>query len=411
MITAVITALITALITAPVTVGLTLWWTGREATPTSLPLVTTSANAAPPPFSTALASPVSAPALERADLSWAPASTRVAATDLDGDGASEIVFAGPELSVFDAEGRAVARSPAKGGIDVLEAFGGAFYAGWGREKQVPAGDPPPRLSSVVRYTLGGGGLVTESIVSPESSRPQVVAVSPAGPDLLVAWFADKYSVSARRASRTGAGWTLTPVAEARTAPVWLSADLTGDGVLDVIYGRTYGDETGSPGDAWLVPGAPPGSSARATLHGAPILIPTTGGVRAGCVADTDGDGRPEVVLADGWDKDYGHKAQAQIRLVTWVNGAVQSTVLDRSPGDFDVSRVIAADLDGDRKDEILAVTNTRLRVVGLRMVGRQRRWVAWDTAPGLKDVAVAVDAQGVNIIVAGPRPESLRWPG
>ncbi len=395
----------TVLVTVPLTALATLWWTARPR-PTDAPIVASSVPptasrsdpartdppkpaAADPP---ALAQAVDPPRLVRTDIAaWAAGARRVAATDLDGDGDSEIALVGADVTVVTSTGQALATTPAAGGINVLEGFGGAFYAGWGRDK-----DAPNASASIVRYTLRQRALSAETVVAPTTTRPQIVAISPAKPaGLLLAWFSDKYGVTAVRGSQSAkrAPWTLTSAAATRTAPVWLSTDLDGDGVDDLVYGRTYGDAVGSSGDAWVVRSA----------GGDKVAIPTTGGVRAGCLADTDGDGRPEVVLADGWDKDYGHLAKAEIRLVTWVNGAVQSVVLDRSPGDYDVTRLLAADLDGDGKQEILAVTNTKLRVISRRGSG----WVAWDAASGTVDAAVALGRGGPTVVAIGPKPEAL----
>lgn len=378
-----LTALATAVVTVPLTAALTWWWT-RPPAPAASP---SSERTAPAAASAPLARVIPAPALGRSPAPWATGADRVAAADLDGDGVSEIALAGASLRVVRADGAAVGEFPAAGGIYVLEGIGASIFAGWGRTKAVPDG-----RASFTRYGFDGAKLTSEVVVEPKTERAQTVAATRAGSDLLLAWFRDKYTVTAQRASRSPAGWSLAPWTEARTAPTWLVADVDGDGADDLVYGRTYGDAPGSDGDAWLV-----------RSDGSRVAIPTTRGVRAGCLADTDGDGRPEVVLADGWDRDYGHKARAELRVVTWREGAVASEVIDQPAGDNDVSRVIAADVDGDGRDEILAVTNTRLRVVERDGDG----WVAWDAARGVADAAVVADGGRLAILVVSAEPVIL----
>jgi hypothetical protein len=378
-------AVVAVLATAAVTVPLTAAVTWRVATARPAPL-TASPPPPPAPEAPKLATPSAAPALSRADISaWASGFELVAAADIDGDGTSEIAGVGPEgLRVFSSEGKPLGDFPAPGGPQVLAGIDGVFYAGWGRTKA-----QPDAKATVTRHGLDASGLVTEVVAAPSTARAQIVAISATRAGLLLAWFADQYTVSAQRASRGAAGWTLDVPTTARTAPVWLAADLDGDGAEDLVLGRTYGDAPGSDGDAVLV-----------RSSGERVPIATTRGVRAGCIADTDGDGHLEVVLADGWDKDYGRKARARLRIARWTGAGMDSTPIDESPGDYDVRRLLAADIDSDGKDEILAVTNTRLRVVERQGDG----WVAWDAGKGVVDAAVLADGR---IVTVGAGPELI----
>lgn len=371
--------LLTALVTIPTTAALTLRWERREAPPAFPP-----ATASDEP----IAKLVPPPTLRREDISArAVGALKVSGTDLNGDGDDELVLAGDTLRVLRSDGQVLASLPAPGGVQVLEAFGGAVLAGWGRTKAAVDAQ-----ASVVRYTLSGAELRAEAVLNPAGERQQVVAIAPMRDALLLAWFSDKYLVQAVKATGKGQNWTTSPLAEARTAPVWLPGDLDGDGKEDLVIGRTYGDQQGSDGDAVLQ-----------RASGERVPIPTTRGVRAGCLADTNGDGHPEVALADGWDKDYGHKAKAQLRLAWWADGGVSTTVLDLVQGDNDVSRLLAADIDGDGRDELLAVTNNRLRVVEKE----GDSWIAWDAAQHVEDAAILRGPAGVRVVVIGPTSELL----
>lgn len=373
--------LLTALVSIPTTAALTLRWERRAPPPAVAP-------AAPSSSDVPIAKFVPAPTLGREDISArAVGALKVSAADLNGDGDDELILAGDTLRVQRADGQLLASLPSPGGVQVLEAFGGAVLAGWGRTKAAVDAQ-----ASVVRYTLSGAELRPEAVLNPAGERQQVVAISPMRDALLVAWYSDKYLVQAVKATGKGQDWATSPLAEARTAPVWLPGDLDGDGREDLVIGRTYGDLQGSDGDAVLL-----------RAGGERVPIPTTRGVRAGCLADTNGDGHPEIALADGWDKDYGHKAKAQLRLAWWADGGVSTTVLDLVQGDNDVSRLLAADIDGDGRDELLAVTNNRLRVVEKE----GDSWIAWDAAQHVEDAAVLRGPAGVRVVAIGPSSEIL----
>jgi len=385
--------LVTTVATCCIAVPLTAFVTWRLVAGKYAPLATPSTNPASvvPIRDEAPAKDVPASQMRRVEISsWAAGVEKVAAADLNGDGVSEIALGTADnLRIVTIEGRELASSSSEGsaGLCVLEGVGDSLLAGWGQTKAFSKA-----TAAVTRYVMQRGRLVEESVAKPASQRPQVVSIASAGPDLLVSWFTGKYNVGAYRASRTPTGWTVAPWMEARTAPVWLATDLDEDGREDLVYGRTYGDAQGSDGDAWIVRGS-----------GERVVIPTTRGVRAGCLADTDGDGRPEIVLADGWDKDYGRKARQQLRLVRWEEGGVRSTIIDQGSNDVDTTRVLAEDVDGDRRDEVLAVTDKRLRVVEQEASG----WVAWDAAPDVVDAAVIVAGSKTRIVVVGRKPEIL----
>lgn len=76
-------------------------------------------------------------------------------------------------------------------------------------------------------------------------------------------------------------------------------------------------------------------------------------------------------------------------------------MFERSPGDDDMSRVRDADIDEDVKDEILAVRNSRLRVVERDGDG----WIAWDAAKGVTDGAVVGRGAIRHVVIVGVTPQ------
>ena len=82
----------------------------------------------------------------------------------------------------------------------------------------------------------------------------------------------------------------------------------------VIIGRIYGEELRSDGDL------------KRHRDGAAAPLPSLRGGKALELADLDGDGNAELLVSDGWHYQYGHNAEARIRLHT---------------GDFLAARTIA----------------------------------------------------------------------
>jgi hypothetical protein len=315
---------------------------------------------------------------------------RAAIGDLDGDGRGEIVLAGAgRLAVLDGSGPQRAEVPAPGGIQVLvvgEVEGrAAVLAGWGRDRAHP--DARARISL---YRLAGNSLREEVIAEPDSERPQIAAIVPSPPDLLIAWYADKYLVKSAYARREGGSWRLDEVAAVRTAGSYTLGDVDGDGRRDLVVGRFYGDQLASDGEAFLL-----------RPDGTRVVIPTTRGVNA--IVLVGGD----LFLADGWHKDYGKQARALLTLARWSGGAFRSEVIDELKGEYVIWRLIAADLDGDRTPELVARGSSSVRIYS-QVEGRWRgRKVAGEAA----DIAAGdVDGRaGAEVLVVAPT--GSRWVG
>jgi|GEM_PF-6931832 len=336
-----------------------------------------------------IASVVPTPPLERVALPWANGAERVATVDLDGDGCDEVVLGGLTLSVHARDGRQLASAEGMGAVQVLVGGEGEVYAGWGWSRAARV-----HQAGIVRYQLQGRRLISDIVVEPDAESAKVSAIVPLDGSLLVAWPIEPYIVGAFRATLGADGeWSLASWAQERTATAFAVADLDLDGEDELVVGRAYGDEVGSDGDAWLIDDT-----------GGRTSIPTQRGVRAAITADTDGDGQQEVVLADGWHKNYGKLARAQVRLVSGSSTGIESIFLDQSPGDYDVTRLIADDIDADGRDEIIVVTDKQLRVVELD----DGVWTAWTVARNVRDAAVLHDGEDVWFLVVGEKASLLK---
>lgn len=323
-------------------------------------------------------------------------SQRLAVADLDGDGHAEIVRGDlAKLRVLRADGTRVAEVDAPGGAQAMAVAGQRVLVGWGRTKQHPDAEP-----HVAAYRLDGSALVGEDVLPATAGVTQVVGLAPGADDIVVA-YARKSAVQLVRARVTGTAWALRDLAEIKTAFAFAQGDVDGDGAAELVVGRIYGDNVGLPGEAFAL-----------RTDGSHAPIPSTGGVRAVAVADTDGDGSAEVFLADGWDRDYAHKAHARLSWARWDGSALRSELIEEVAGQSGFSKLVAADVDGDGAPEIVGAGNKTVRV----WHRNGERWVGVDVAGASGDVGVGdLDGQPGAELVVGGKGEviSLRgvaWP-
>ena len=328
-------------------------------------------------------------------------AARAAIGDLDGDGHNEIVVADAErLRVLDATGGERASAPAPGGIQALAVADldgdrrAEIVAGWGEtreHRQAPA--------RVDVYRLDGAQLAAEPVLAPETPRNEIAAILPLADErgaILVAYYDSKFTVRSVIARR-GAPWTTTDVATIRMATSYARWDADGDGRPDLVVGRVYGDDKEQDGGAFVL-----------GEGGARAPIPTTRGVRELAVADADGDGQPELFLADGWHYNYGQIARG---LLTWVrrtDGAPRAEVIEDTPGQFTVGRILPADVHGDGRKEVVTLGSHYVRLFDRR----SGTWRGLTLAGAARDLAVG-DLDGIpgdEVLILGAKAEivSLR---
>lgn len=321
------------------------------------------------------------------------AAMHVAIGDVDGDGKRDLVLAGPDqLRVVTPSGKAVATLPVTRGLQVLTTtrFEGdkrdTILAGWGLTRE-----HKDTTAAVSALRLEGGALVEQPVLSPPTSRQDVVAIAPVAPrSLFVAYFDAKYTVSSVIASPSGSGWDVAKVASLRMATSYARGDLDGDGSPELVVGRVYGDEKDRDGDAFVL-----------AADGTRTPIPTTRGCRAVAVADTDDDGRAEVFLADGWHQNYGEKARG---LVSWAHrkdGAFVTELIEDTAGQYGIEQIAIAKIGGTTA--VVTRGNLYVRV----FVRAADGWRGITIAGAVRDLAVGdLDGKpGDEIVLVGERSE------
>ena len=330
---------------------------------------------------------------------------RAAAGDIDGDGSVDLVHVdATNLRIVPSSNRKFPEIPADGVIQVLsvadlDGDGRAdILAGWGATTQDVRGQ-----ACVDWFHVSGDTLSKETVALPSSKRPEIVAILPISPtSLLYAFYDEKYMVESDLATReTAPAWTSKYFAEIRMADTWARADVDGDGTPDVVVGQLYGESGSSNGGAFIL-----------REDHSRVPIPTTRGVRAIAIADTDGDGKNEIFLADGWHKDYAGKAQGLLSWSRWDGRAFHTEVIEET-AQPSIQRILAADLDGDGRPEIVTLGPKLVRAFkrtaagwrGLTISGKARDIAAasFDGKPGSQILIVASHSEIVDL-------RQVRWP-
>jgi|GEM_PF-5270959 len=266
-------------------------------------------------------------------------------------------------------------------LDVRGDSAPELVVAWGRGRGA--------LHVAARLTIHDLAALDRNVVTielPRTTRADVRGIASAGRHALwVAAFESKFMVSVLRVSRNDTGWHSEKVASARVVLDLSAADTDGDGTIDVFLARPYGDAKGAPGTV-----------ARLRAGGVDNL-PVVGGARA--VLAT----RAGVIVADGWNRNYGRLARALISRLDYRDGRWQRTQLAHVPKHVGYARLRAADLDGDGKLDVVAAGDGPVVTVpvaggSVRQLTPASRYVS-DVYP------VDIDGDGKDeVVIAGDSP-------
>jgi hypothetical protein len=137
-------------------------------------------------------------------------------------------------------------------------------------------------------------------------------------------------------------------------------------------------------------------------------IPSTRGLRSVALIDSDGDGKLELFMGDGWHQNYGQFAHGLLTMAKPDGSSgFKTELVEDTPGQYEIMKTLPATIDGKR----VLVTNGSHYV---RVFWRDgTAWKGLTIAGASRDVAVGdLDGKaGDEILIAGDKSEIVNLAG
>lgn len=336
-------------------------------------------------------SPVVAAQAPAVDPATIPVAEKVIAANLDGEGPDELLLYNKgglslwgqgESGLFplnlplSSESVPLQGAPNRMTVADLDRDGREdILLGYGMARG--ALTPPISVAALrLKGQSGSHQQVLNLLFQTSSERPEVTALEVTEksgartPDILLVHFDSKYFVSAKILELQGGGDPLSaPVqvrslTQARMATSWAMGAVEVQGKPVLVAGRPYGDEKLAPGDLHVYQGDKK------------ERIPTQLGVRSVAIGDGDGDGAPEVYFGDGWHYEYGTKARGRLSFSRKTPEGWKTELIEDTKGQYEIAQIQLADVDGDRRPEVIAAGDKYISLYWKAEGGWQTRRLA-----------------------------------
>lgn len=223
----------------------------------------------------------------------------------------------------------------------------------------------------------------------DRADPQDAVIAPDG-SLVLAWFSDKYTVQTAVIAPGGkdAKHLFSAAMISRIAVLKVDNDR-----YTLAVARIYGDQPGSDGGLFIVEDK--------TWR----QLPTVRGVR-GLWAEIQQDGW-NLLVGDGWDKDYGRVAKAYLSFISVRGQQVQRKQIAEIEQSFSVFDILPCNFFGPEKPGKLIKTNNQLLWLPNSADTKPTYLASWSapTVPAVSDC----DQDGFDeILIATSEPIALK---
>lgn len=342
-----------------------------------------------------------------------PTAYRIWSGDLDGDKRDEVL-------TWDSESKnLVVTSYAKGSAKVLTSHmmenypaiikihdldgdgKGELIIGEGLRGYNPKTGPQTDVHIRIYKPLEKSGWTPQEVFTQVSERPEVTSLEVMDldkdkkPEILFAYFAEKYQVDLRVARQQGSTWKIEELPRIRMGMQVTMGDPIGDKKQRLVIGRPYGDGQLELGGAFVLDGEKR------------IELPAFRGVSSIAVGDVDGDGQSEVLVADGWHYDYGKVARGRLALIKLIKGKWDYQFIEDVPENVRLRAISLVDLNRDGKPEVI-VHGERKNSLGGDVRIYQLTATGWRGTTAVKDVQGFAlgnfSGDSPQIIFAGAEP-------
>ena len=338
---------------------------------------------------------------KRAEVAtWDGTSKRLAIWDYSGAAPREI--ASRELESYPTN-VTIADVDGNGRGDLILSEGLASYN--------PATGPQTDITVRVYPSVGSGTWEFTEVFRAASERPSVTSLEVVNLDadpekeILITYMSSKFQADLAVAHRSGIAWTVENQGRVRMGMHVAAGDVLRQQRPQLVVGRPYGDygtppeDTVPTGDAFVLQGT------------TRIALPVVRGVSSVAVGDVDGDRAADILVGDGWHRDFGKVARARLALVRRAQAKWNYDLIEDIPNAVRVEQIVLADLNQDRQQEVLVWASRRLMLEGyVRLYERTPRgWRGTTLSDSVQGFAVGDFAGNgrPQVIFAGPQPRML----
>ena len=278
---------------------------------------------------------------------------------------------------------------------------GEMIIGEGLHGYNPKTGPQTDVHIRIYKPLEKTGWTPQEIFTQVSERPEVTSLELVDldgdkkPEILFAYFAEKYQVDLRVARRQGNSWKIEELPRIRMGMQVTMGDLIGDKKQRLIVGRPYGDGQLELGGAFVLDGDKR------------IELPAFRGVSSIAIGDVDRDGQTEVLIGDGWHYDYGKVARGRLALIKYVKGKWDYQFIEDVPDNVRIRAIVLEDLDRDGKPEVIVQGERKSSLGGDVRVYQltSKGWRGMTAAKDVQGFAVGnFSGNGLQFVFAGTEP-------
>jgi cytochrome c biogenesis protein CcmG, thiol:disulfide interchange protein DsbE len=345
-----------------------------------------------------------------------PTLYRIQSGDLDGDKRSEVITWDSETKELvvtaylsgqakKLASRRLENFPTMIEVADLDGDGkGELIIGEGLRGYNPKTGPQTDVQLRIYKPLDKDGWAPVEVFRQATERPEVTSLEIVDldgdkkPEILFAYFAEKYQVDIRIARRQGDGWKIEQLPRVRMGTDVTVGDVLGDKKKRLVVGRPYGEDLRALGGAFVVDGE------------ARIELPAFRGVSSIALGDLDRDGQIEIVIGDGWHYDYGKVARGRLAVIKYVEGKWDYQLIEDIPENVRIREIALADLNRDGKPEIIAHGERRNSLGGdVRIYQRTSTgWRGMTAATNVQGFALGKFTSGKpELIFAGAEPRLM----
>ncbi|MGM0598113.1 MAG: FG-GAP repeat domain-containing protein [Myxococcota bacterium] len=321
--------------------------------------------------------------------------SRIAAGNFFGKNKQLIYLSKNRIRLLNLKGQILAEKPAPASPRLVKTLknpktgNDELAVAWGRGRK--------KNTSVITlsiYRFAEGKIIPRHIYSPSTQRPDPVSLHiHKNKTLYFAFHINKYKVKIVKTSK--------PFVDLKEIGIFKMisniSTVNYNKKNHLVVSRIYGDKPGSPGELFLL-----------SPSGKKVKLPSLRGVRGLLAANVNSTPEEEILIGDGWDKNYGKIARPLLsKLKLNSENKFEKEIVDEIKNNFSIIQIEKADLDGDKKIDIVVKGNNIIKAYF-----PSQNWKSYVLAKvsGFDPFVVSdIDNDGKDeLLLVNPYPQTLK---